>query len=366
MVDHLTGGGQERVAAQLAAALRSRTARSSLLATRGGGDYERMLEGVDLNIGRRRSRFDVRGWLPQLLWLIGRRFDVVHTHNPGSLAAAVRLRRARVLRSRIVAHVQMLPPHGTEYRAATERWHKAFRHDVDAWIVTNERLASYLVERCGCPSRAVRIVPNPVEFAAWESPVRHSSRRPGVLMTAQWRAQKDHETAIHAAALLRDAGIDATWSFAGEPDPQLVARARDLVASLGLEGVVEILGRRTDVRHLAAESDVGVLATHFEGSPLAVVEYAAAGLPAVVSVVEGTEQLIAPDHGIIGVPPQDPRALADAVASLLRDPERARTLGARARERMRALCDVEVVLDAICDVYDDVLSAPRSRRAEIG
>jgi glycosyltransferase involved in cell wall biosynthesis len=360
VVDRLSGGGQERVAATLASQLVPNVTRSALLATRGGGDYESMLEAVDLHLGARSKRLQARAWLPQVRWLRREPFDILHTHNPGSLAAIATLRRLRLVSGTIVSHIQMLPPRDLPYRAAAERWHRRHRSDIAASIVTNDGLKNYLVTRCGYDEGSVFVLPNPVDFDASPRPVR--SETPTIAVVAQWRAQKDQECAIRAAGLLRDRGVSATWLFVGDEDPVLTTRASNLVAELGLAGVVEIMGRRTDVPELLATASVGVLPTHFEGYPVALVEYAAAGLPIVVSAVEGTRHLVSPDDGIIGVPVADPEAIADAVAHLIAAPGRAAALGERARRKMRAACHTTVVLEQLLDIYERARCVERQRR----
>ncbi|GIW56810.1 MAG: hypothetical protein KatS3mg082_3214 [Nitrospiraceae bacterium] len=197
---------------------------------------------------------------------------------------------------------------------------------------------------------------NPADFEAASEvePLRPDvgDGRPVVVMVAQWRPQKDHETAVRAAAALRQKGVEAAWVFVGEEQyPETVRRVRAIAQSLGVLDLVHILGRRTDVLSIVKAADVAVLATHFEGLPVAVIEYAAMGIPSVVSEVEGTREIVDPAGGIIGVPPRDPEALAQAVFELLSRPERARALGREARLRMRKVADIPVVRQRVVEVY---------------
>src|SRR5205823_6139997 len=84
--------------------------------------------------------------------------------------------------------------------------------------------------------------------------------------------------------------------------------------------VVLFLGVRRDVADLLAAFDVAVICSDFEGNPLAVVEYMAAGLPVVATAVGGLPSLV--EDGVTGllVPPRDARALADGLADLLAAP----------------------------------------------
>ncbi|MBS1857963.1 MAG: glycosyltransferase [Acidobacteria bacterium] len=100
-------------------------------------------------------------------------------------------------------------------------------------------------------------------------------------------------------------------------------------------GRVHLLGVRDDIADLLRACDVFALASGYEGLPVAVIEAMGAGLPVVATAVGGVPELV--EHGRTGllVPPCDPGALAEALASLAADPGRRAAMGARARERAR-------------------------------
>ena len=92
---------------------------------------------------------------------------------------------------------------------------------------------------------------------------------------------KNHEFLLRAFAELASRRPDAVLLLVGEGPGTQAARA--LSAANGLEQQVVFLGRRTDIRELLSAMDVFVLPSTYEGSPLAVAEARAAGLPTVVS-----------------------------------------------------------------------------------
>jgi glycosyltransferase involved in cell wall biosynthesis len=136
-----------------------------------------------------------------------------------------------------------------------------------------------------------------------------------------------------------------------------------LIERLGLHDTVQLLGLRSDVPDLLAASDVAVLSTNSEGSPLSVMEYMDAGLPVVATRVGGIPDLI--DDGVEGllVEPQDPAGLGDAIARLLDDPEEARLMGERGRERRGREFDIGVMVENLQNLYLDLFAATgRGRR----
>ena len=81
-----------------------------------------------------------------------------------------------------------------------------------------------------------------------------------------------------------------------------------------------------------AQADLFVHPARWEGFGLVLLEAMSAGLPIVTTRVGAIPEVIGAD-GLL-VAPDDARALADAVASLVTDPDRAAALGAAGRERL--------------------------------
>jgi glycosyltransferase involved in cell wall biosynthesis len=137
-----------------------------------------------------------------------------------------------------------------------------------------------------------------------------------------------------------------------------------LIDRLGVQDTVKLLGLRSDVPDLLAASDVAVLSTNSEGSPLSVMEYMDAGLPVVATRVGGIPDMI--DHGVQGllVEPQDPAGLGDAIARVLSDPEEARRMGARGRERRRREFDIDVMVENLQNLYLELFAGTRRGRRE--
>lgn len=108
-------------------------------------------------------------------------------------------------------------------------------------------------------------------------------------------------------------------------------RNRFLVA--GLEGRVHWLGERADVPRILNEIDLLVHSARQEPLGRVLLEASAAGVPIVATDVGGTREIIEHDVSGILVPPDDPAALAAAMAAMLGDPALAGRLRFAARRR---------------------------------
>jgi glycosyltransferase involved in cell wall biosynthesis len=175
------------------------------------------------------------------------------------------------------------------------------------------------------------------------------------------RPQKALDVLVRAAALLERDVPGVHVAVVGEGPER--SRLERLVAELGLGDSVALLGpwHPGDVPDFVAALDVAVSSSDFEGTPLAVLEYMAAGTPVVATAVGGVPDLI--DGGVHGllVPPRDPEALSGAIAELLRDRGRGRELGRRAQERQRREFDFDVTVRRIEELYVSLVGSARTR-----
>ena len=141
-------------------------------------------------------------------------------------------------------------------------------------------------------------------------------------------------------------------------DREYEAQLRKMVSALELRDHVVLTGFRRDVPTILAASDVVV---HCPSQPepfgLVVLEAMAAARPVVAVNAGGIPEMI--EHGVTGllVPPGAPQAVAQAVLTALRDPERARNLGRRAQHRVREAFSVERHVAAVEGLYAECLSS---------
>jgi len=148
---------------------------------------------------------------------------------------------------------------------------------------------------------------------------------------------KGHRDLLLAFARVRTEISDAHLMLVGaefETQRSHVASLRALAGELHLEDAVTWTGQRRDVLRLVHASDLFVMASHNEGTPLAILEAMSLGKPVVVPAVGGIpDQVVDGQSGRL-VPPRDPETLADGLVALLKDPAVADQLGKGARQRV--------------------------------
>lgn len=164
------------------------------------------------------------------------------------------------------------------------------------------------------------------------------------------------------ARLLLAGGIQSL-ALRGEEADAYGRTLRERISGPGLDGRVRLTGWMPDedASRCMAAADLGVLpfnhgVTEKSGSLLAMLAH---GLPVVATAAEGAA---ADESALIRVPPRDPRALADALAALLADPDRRGRMGAAAREAARAF-SWEAIASAHAVLYGEVLARRARSRA---
>jgi glycosyltransferase involved in cell wall biosynthesis len=155
---------------------------------------------------------------------------------------------------------------------------------------------------------------------------------------------------LETAALLRDRpGVRFVVVGDGELRENLVASE----PARALGDRVVWAGFRRDVPDVCFASDVIVLTSDNEGTPVSLIEAQAAATPVVSTSVGGVRSVVL--DGETGLLADDPPALAAAIGSLLDDPDRAAAMAARGREHVLSTFGVERLVDDLDHLYRRLL-----------
>jgi glycosyltransferase involved in cell wall biosynthesis len=142
----------------------------------------------------------------------------------------------------------------------------------------------------------------------------------------------------------------------GGPDE---ASLRRFATSLGLDASVAFCGAVSDDARLAllGDADAFIVAAHAAGAPGPLLEAMAAGLPAVVTRVGATPELIS--DGVHGhfVERRDPHSIARAIATLAADRESLARMGEACRSRVASGHTVERRAEGLASLYTDIIAA---------
>jgi glycosyltransferase involved in cell wall biosynthesis len=145
----------------------------------------------------------------------------------------------------------------------------------------------------------------------------------------------------------------------GQSKEELSAQIR----AANLEERVRLVGyyARQDAMAILKSSDIFVMPSRYEGTPIALLEAAALARPILASCTGGIPELVTDEEHARLVPPGDPDALAQGLAKLTQDRAYAQTLGRNAQQRVRQSFSLDAQVQLTWDAYQKALDRHRSR-----
>jgi glycosyltransferase involved in cell wall biosynthesis len=180
-----------------------------------------------------------------------------------------------------------------------------------------------------------------------------------ITVIARLTPWKGHPVLLDAFRAIHVERPQARLLVVGAPtfwEESYLGELQERAEQLGCADAVRWLGFRDDIPQLLALTDIMVLPSLSEPFGIVIVEAMIAGKPVIVNDSGGPPEIVA--DGVTGliVPTQKVGPLADAIAELLGDPERAREMGRRGRERALEHFDIRRSVRQIEDIYQTVVS----------
>jgi glycosyltransferase involved in cell wall biosynthesis len=296
-----------------------------------GPEFEQA--GVEVRrLTKRRGGFDRT--LPSRLARLfhDHRITVVHTHNPMPLVYAgipAKLAGARLVHTK----------HGPHPDKPHRLWLRRLAGvATDAFVAVSDTTRDFAQQIREVSPRKLSIIINATDldrFRADPELRRRARESWGVAPQAfvigtvgRVAEVKNHALLVEAAAPLL--GPETHLVIAGD-GPELEP-LRALVAELGVEAHVHLLGMQRDIATVMNGFDVFALSSNVEGLPLVLTEAMGCSLPVVATAVGGVPKVV--DAGETGLlcPPRDAAALRAGLAEIRADRDRAAAMGRRGRE----------------------------------
>ena len=282
------------------------------------------------------------------------RVDLVHLHTGratwlGGLAAWA-------------AHLPAITTRRMDRRVkAGWRTQLVYTRLVRAVVAISAGVAERLAEG-GVPRQRTHVIFSAVDPAALRPAVDARATRAALgaapetvvaLTPAALIPRKGIDVLLEATARLVGRGVDLAVWIAGE-GPERAALERQ-AQRLGLAERVRFLGERRDVADLLAAADVVVMPSRREGLGIAALEAMAAARPVIASAVGGLREAVVDGRTGILVPPDDPAALAEALARVVRDAALRARLGAAGPARIEEGFSAAQMVAAYAQLYRLVL-----------
>ena len=281
--------------------------------------------------------------------LADRRPVLVHTFHGHSLTGYFDSRTARVY-------------------LEIERW---LARRTDALVAVSVEVRDDLVRLGVAPRDRFAVIPLGLELCRFADDSGRQRRR--AVVRAQWGVEPDAELVTLVARLVPIKRVDrflrVARLLADRPNTRFVVvgdgQLREQLAgspdARALASRLVWAGFRRDMPDVCFASDVIMLTSDNEGTPVSLIEAQAAAVPVVGTRVGGVASAVRDGKTGIVVPPGDDRALARATAEILDDRRLASELGAAGREHSLSAYGVTRLVDDLDRLYRGLI-ADRQRR----
>jgi glycosyltransferase involved in cell wall biosynthesis len=298
-----------------------------------------------------------------------RRFrpDVVHTHaaKAGTLGRFAALACGRRRRPRVIVHTfhghSLSGYFSSRQDALFLRIERFLARRTSRLIAVSEEVRDDLVRFGVAPAEQIEVIRLGFDLSRFEAdPATRRARREDlrarlaippdarvVTIIARLVPIKRVDRFLAIAELLADQP-DVWFLIAG--DGELRRELQAIALPPGLAARVVWAGFQQDVPAVCFASDVIVLTSDNEGTPVSLIEAQAAGVPVVSTRVGGAATVVGDRPGAL-VAPGDVPGLARAVAALLDDLPAARAAARAARERVIADFSLDGLVRSLDELY---------------
>lgn len=293
--------------------------------------------------------------------------DVLHTHAskagslgrlalrgaPGNAVARVHTFHGHVLEGyfpaavsrRLVAHERRLAERTDRIVAVS---HATADDLVRLGVVGEEKL---VVIQPGVELGPLLDLPRPRDAASGELRRLVQAGPEDVLVGVVGRLAevKRPELALEVFELLRERHPRLHLVFVGDGSLRGSLERRIRALPEAGRARVHLVGARADMVGVLGDLDLVLSTSRAEGMPVALIEAAAAGLPAVATDVGGVGEVLV--HERTGYLGEDAQGLAFGLDRLLSDPEERRAAGERARMRVARAHSAERLAERLEELY---------------
>ena len=341
MIDSLKWGGAQKMQIFLAESVRPLGIELSVVSLKSGTNStvpdELRRWGADVRTFDFPRLFSPVSFLRLVGYIQKSRFDLIHTHLSnaniiGTLAGRlVGIPVIPSLRSSGLDQRYQRPARVFLENLVVSRG--ASRVMANGWAVGDTARKRFAPREIDILPNAIDLIPSlPVEERrTLRTQLVGDPDRVLILSVGRLTDLKGFPDLLTAFAQVHQAHPEAALVIAGDGSDR--ARLQAQISASNLTGHAFLLGVRNDVNRLMAAADVYAMASHIEGLPVTILEAMAAGLPVVATSVGDTPYVVAPGMGIV-VEPYHPEQIAQAVLSLLDNPEQRRAFGEAAQDHI--------------------------------
>lgn len=362
LVRSLHYGGAERQLVVLARELHHRGHKVSVAVFYPGGPLEADLKNASVRIIslEKRGRWDVVGFLVRLIRTVrSEQPDVLHAYLVDLMTVFV---QPFVRSTKIVWSIR-----GSHMDYSRYDWLCGASNALSCWlsksadlIISNSHAGRRDHIADGYPADRTVVIPNGIDINRFRPSLEARERirdqwgvkedQPLIGLVGRLDPQKDHETFLQAAVLLRHEKNQVRFVCVGDGPSEYRTALQDRVHTLGLSDCMMWVEKQSQMADIYNALDLLVNSSSYgEGFANVLGEAMACGVPCVATDV-GDSGLVIGDTGQL-VPPKDPSALMTAMLQVLDRKPRAAEIRRRIVEHFtleHLVLTTEQTLSALC------------------
>lgn len=175
-----------------------------------------------------------------------------------------------------------------------------------------------------------------------------------ILFVGRLTKQKGVEILLKAIKILKNE-YSRNMKIAIVGKGELKEKLNNLTVELEVNREVKFLGVRKDVKELMVSSKIFVLPSRWEGFGLVIIEAMSNMLPVIATNVGPIPEIIENRKDGILVPPENPKALARAINSLLENEELQKKLSQTAYKKVREKYSINAYSVRMLDFYKSLV-----------
>ncbi len=301
--------------------------------------------------------------------------DVIHAHNGRTALWSALAIKAAGRGANVFTHHFIEPAHATSGGIKGQlktRVHTGLAAGISSHIAISQAVERAIIERGEVAPARLRVVRNGIEAPAETSAETEPSEtelsemelsatklpaslRAEIACVARLQKEKGLPALVRALKILQTERPENAprCVIAGEGDERPALEA--LIAEQGAGEVVHLAGFTPHIGAILRAARISVLPSPAEPFGLAIVEAMAQGRAVVAVDAGGPREIVVPGETGLLVPPDNPPALARALAELLDDPARAAAMGRAGRQRFQAHFTAARMARQTIEVYQSAL-----------
>jgi glycosyltransferase involved in cell wall biosynthesis len=319
----------------------------------------------------RKNKIEVYNWhapkrdpitfFRMILFFRRRGYDIAHTHLFDR-------------QGRVAAFLSGIPVIITTYHLVTDwdrtggfsNWFKVWLDTLtsrlnDQIITVSEAVREQAIVKGNISPKKITTILNGVDLEEYSTHIEsdHIRKELGlegkriIVAVGRLVPQKGHVYLIRAARLLIKDFPNLVFLIIG--DGPLLDTLESEIRENELEGVVRLLGNRSDIPEILSCSEIYVMPSIYEGLSISLLETMASEKPIVTTNVNGIQGVIDDGYNGLLVSPRKEADLARALSLLLKDRNLAAELARMARKKVEEEYDIRLHVRRIENMYLDLL-----------